>query len=192
MARALSTSVFAVLVISVARCLTMPPVGNSLVGCRHLSNSERFAFRGLPGATRSTAQLRVLTWLVSVRIGVTPGGNSAAITSSGSALFLIVLAYSSIAVEGVTNRLLKRRLPTRAAGTQRREIPAGCRTSIRVVTSNDRHSAELLRARRRRRRKRHQPLVENDDDSSACLQTNTPLSSDTAFDRLWYRLMGII
>src|SRR5690242_14138355 len=85
MARAFSTSVLALRVISVARCFTIPSVRTSFVGWRQAFNSERFALRDLPGEERSTAQLRVLTRLVRVNDGVLPAGNSAAMSSRPAA-----------------------------------------------------------------------------------------------------------
>src|ERR1700720_663918 len=86
MTRALSTSVLAVRVISTAFSFTMLSVGRSFVGRSQYFASAAFIFRGWPAAERLTAQFLVATRLVIVRAGLTPAGNSAAMTPSPSGL----------------------------------------------------------------------------------------------------------
>jgi hypothetical protein len=57
----------------------MPSVGAILVGRRKSFNSEVFTLRVWLGAARFTAQFRVAARLVTVKTGLTPAGNSAAI-----------------------------------------------------------------------------------------------------------------
>src|SRR6266403_1917275 len=70
----------------------MPSVGMSLVGRKKCSNSARLAFGAVPRAVRSTAQSFVTIRLFTVRIGLTPAGNSAAMIPSASLLFSIIFA----------------------------------------------------------------------------------------------------
>src|SRR5207253_9087645 len=85
------TSVFAPFVISLAVAFTIPSVGRNLVGRKKCSNSSRSPFGALLGADRSTAQILVAIWLVSLRIGLTPDGNSAAMIPSASPLLSTIL-----------------------------------------------------------------------------------------------------
>src|ERR1700722_7363648 len=115
----------------------------SFVGRRKCSNSARSSFGTLLGAEKSTAQFFVAIRLVTVRIGFTSTGNSAAMIPSASDLLSTILAEPPSALNVLEIVFWKGVGRMIAAGTQMRVIPESFRTSTRVVTSKVRQSLDV-------------------------------------------------
>jgi hypothetical protein len=88
----------------------------------------------VPLTARSTATFFVAIWLVTVRTGFTPEGNSAAMIPRESALLSIIFAVPPSQLNVFASVFWKGDSPMSAAGTHVRVVPEGFRTSTRVVT----------------------------------------------------------
>ncbi len=136
--------------ISVAVAFTIPSVGKSFVGCKKCSNSVCFSFGALPGAERSTAQFLVAIRLVTVRTGLTPTGNSAAMIPSASVLLSTIFALPPSASNELESVFWKGVRLMSAVGTHMRVAPEDFRTSTCVVTSNVRQLLDAMLCPNRR------------------------------------------